>query len=126
TPSDYIPTFLLWFFFGLFGAHRFFWGNELAKYQLILLLLGPVFFLVGVGFIMIIALQIWWLIDFCLLPSIIAGAKEKRNSRNVNRVMVTSAIAQPMQRPVYVHSVPVQPVYAQPAYAQPVYAQHPV
>ena len=59
-------AYLLWFFLGSFGAHRFYLGcTGTAVAQLLLLLLGwiPVF----LGWVV---LGIWLLIDLFLIPGI--------------------------------------------------------
>nr|WP_137676255.1 TM2 domain-containing protein [Parerythrobacter lutipelagi] len=60
-------AYVLWFFLGGFGAHRFYLGQTgTAIAQLLLLLLGWI--PVGLGWI---ALGVWWLIDAFLIPGII-------------------------------------------------------
>ena len=60
-------AYLLWFFLGGFGAHRFYLGRTASGIaQLLLLLLGWIPLFVG-WFV----LGIWWLIDAFLIPDII-------------------------------------------------------
>ena len=59
-------AYLLWFFVGLFGAHRFYLGvTGTAVFQLILGLLGFVTF-----FVAWIPLGIWLFVDLFLIPGI--------------------------------------------------------
>ena len=60
-------AYLLWFFLGGFGGHRFYLGRVASGAgQLLLLLFGwiPLFF----GWIV---LGIWWLVDAFLIPDMI-------------------------------------------------------
>ena len=71
-------AYVLWFFLGGFGAHRFYLGRTgSAVGQLLLLLLGWI--PVGLGWI---ALGIWWLIDAFLIPGII----EQEDMKTIQRL----------------------------------------
>jgi TM2 domain-containing membrane protein YozV len=72
-------AYLLWFFLGGFGAHRFYLGQTgTAIAQLLLLLLGwiPVF----IGWIV---LGLWLLVDLFLIPDI----ARRKNMELVNLMM---------------------------------------
>jgi TM2 domain-containing membrane protein YozV len=65
-------AYLLWFFLGSFGGHRFYLGQTgTAITQLLLLIIGWTTIIVGVGIFMLIALGIWVLIDAFLIPGMV-------------------------------------------------------
>jgi TM2 domain-containing membrane protein YozV len=74
-------AYLLWFFLGGFGAHRFYLGQTgTAITQLLLCVLGwlPLF----IGWMI---LGVWWLIDAFLIPGII----EEQNMKLVDSLTDT-------------------------------------
>lgn len=74
-------TYLLWFFLGTFGAHRFYLGRISSGVGMLMLaLLGwlPLF----LGWV---ALGIWWLIDAFLIPDIIRAENMKAIDRIESR-----------------------------------------
>jgi len=59
-----VIAYLLWFFFGYFGVHRFYLGKiPSGILMLALLVLGSLTTMIGIGFVLLAALGIWWLID---------------------------------------------------------------
>jgi TM2 domain-containing membrane protein YozV len=57
-------TMLLWFFLGGFGAHRFYLGHtNSAVLMLVLQLVGIATACILVGYIFIVAVWIWWIVD---------------------------------------------------------------
>ncbi len=53
-----VVAYLLWFFLGIFAAHRFYLGRPLSA------ILQILSYFILIGFI-------WWVIDFFLLPGLI-------------------------------------------------------
>lgn len=71
-------AYVLWFFLGYFGAHRFYLGNvNSGLIQFALLALGWI-----PGFAGWFILAIWWLIDAFVLP----GLTERRNLAMLDRL----------------------------------------
>ncbi len=97
-------AYLLWFFLGGFGAHRFYLGKTgTAITQLIITLIGcfTLFPLIITG--------IWWIVDAFLIPGIIQGHTEqtRRDARlEVAALQVAGASAsQPQGWPAHLATV---------------------
>jgi TM2 domain-containing membrane protein YozV len=76
-------AYLLWFFLGGFGAHRFYLGQTgTAVAQLILFILGWLTLIVGVGLLLLIAVGIWLFVDLFLIP----GIAREQNLRLADRL----------------------------------------
>jgi TM2 domain-containing membrane protein YozV len=80
-----LASYVLWFFLGYIGAHRFYLGRPVSG--LLMLALSAVTLvisLVSFGFLAFlwVIVGLWWLIDALLIPGIVAG----RNSRMADRV----------------------------------------
>ncbi len=67
-------AYLLWFFLGMFGAHRFYAGRIASAVVLLLLTLVSLLlsFLV-IGLFLLVIPAVWWLIDALLIPGMISG-----------------------------------------------------
>lgn len=83
-----IVAYVLWFFLGYVGAHRFYLGRPVSG--LMMLALSAVVFILtlvsfGVlGFLWFLV-GLWWLIDALLIPGIVAG----RNTRIADRIFAS-------------------------------------
>ena len=68
-------AYLLWIFLGMFGGHRFYAGKTgSAIAQLIISLIGWALTLVVIGFLPLLFVGIWVLIDAFLIPQWIRNA----------------------------------------------------
>lgn len=80
-----VVAYVLWFFLGYVGAHRFYLGRPLSGF-LMLALSGVVLLLTLVtfgvlGFLWFVV-GLWWLVDALLIPGMAASS----NSRIADRV----------------------------------------
>jgi TM2 domain-containing membrane protein YozV len=76
-------AFLLWWFVGLFGAHRFYLANSgSATIMLALTLVSIPLMCVYVGFFILFAVSVWWLIDAFLIPDMVCNY----NNRLIGRL----------------------------------------
>ena len=72
-----VVAYLLWFFLGYFGVHRFYLGYVVSG--LILLAcwaVGSLLSVIYVGFVILAIPAIWWVIDLFLIPGM---ARERNN-----------------------------------------------
>jgi TM2 domain-containing membrane protein YozV len=80
-----LVAYLLWFFLGYVGAHRFYLGRPVSGFiMLALSAVTLVITLVSFGVLSFLwfVVGLWWLIDALLIPGIVAG----RNTRIADRV----------------------------------------
>lgn len=65
-------AYLLWWFLGMFGAHRFYLGQiGSAVAMLIITLVSFLLTFIFIGFIGLLAVGIWWIIDAFLVYQIV-------------------------------------------------------
>jgi len=65
-----VVAYLLWFFLGGFGAHRFYMGRVGSGIgMLALCLASAVLSVVGIGLLGYLALMVWWIVDAFLINS---------------------------------------------------------
>ena len=80
-------AYLLWFFFGMFGAHRFYLGeNGTGAAILILTVLSILTSIVGIGLVLLFVPGIWVFVDLFLIP----GIARKHNSALATNLGVSS------------------------------------
>jgi TM2 domain-containing membrane protein YozV len=62
-------AYVLWFFLGSFGAHRFYMGRNGSGFGMLGLCLGSMLLtLVLIGVVGFLALGVWWVVDAFLIP----------------------------------------------------------
>ena len=80
-------TYLLWFFLGFCGGHRFYAGKTgSAVAQLALSIIGWALLFVAIGIVPLIAVGIWVLIDAFLIPGWIRNSNVLLATSLTNRV----------------------------------------
>lgn len=69
-----LVAYLLWFFLGYFGAHRFYLGRWISGVIMLALFgIGSALAFILVGYIPLAFVAIWWVIDAVLIPGMIAA-----------------------------------------------------
>lgn len=81
-------AYVLWFFLGSLGAHRFYLGRTgSAVGMLVLCILGWLtVWMMGLGLIFLIPLGIWLLVDIFLIP----GMATQQNNQLINQLTATT------------------------------------
>ncbi|MBM3548488.1 MAG: TM2 domain-containing protein [Alphaproteobacteria bacterium] len=78
-----IVAYLLWFFLGMFGMHRFYLGRWFSGLILLLFtLVAGALYVVLVGMALMAIPGLWWLIDALLIP----GMTRSYNNELVDEV----------------------------------------
>ena len=73
--SSIVVAYLLWWFLGWAGGHRFYMGRPISAIMMLLLsVIGTVLSWVLVGFLLLVPVGLWWLIDAFLIPGWIRDA----------------------------------------------------
>ncbi len=73
-------TYVLWFFLGGVGAHRFFTGNTFSAVVMLMLGVFGIFLalvFLPVGMFLFIVLGIWYVVDIFLIPGLVVKCNEK-------------------------------------------------
>lgn len=87
-------AYLLWFFLGSLGGHRFYLGRVgTGLLMLAMLIVGFATVAVGFGAIVWVILGIWLLVDLFLIPGIIRNDKEKLRQRLTMQALTSSTAA---------------------------------
>lgn len=61
--KNVVVAYLLWWFLGLFGAHRFYLSKSNGATMLIISILSFLTMVIVVGYIGLLAMLIWWVFD---------------------------------------------------------------
>lgn len=69
-----VVAYLLWFFLGCFGAHRFYFGKTGSAIGMLgLNIASAVLSVIAIGFVGYLALFIWWVVDAFLIGKWLKG-----------------------------------------------------
>ena len=75
-----LVAYLLWIFLGYFGAHRFYLRRYASGFvQLLLFGVGTITAPILIGYVFLMLLAFWWILDFLLIPGMID--RDVRNMR---------------------------------------------
>ena len=69
-----VVAYLLWFFLGGFGAHRFYFGKTGSAIGMLgLNIASAVLSVIAIGFVGYLALLVWWVVDAFLIGKWLKG-----------------------------------------------------
>lgn len=69
-----LVAYLLWFFLGCFGAHRFYFGKTGSAIGMLgLTIASAVLSVIMIGFLGYLALFVWWVVDAFLINKWLSG-----------------------------------------------------
>lgn len=72
TKKSLPVSYILWWFLGTFGAHRFYMGRtSSAIVMLVITLVSIPLTLVFIGVLGFMAIGVWWIVDAFLIPGIV-------------------------------------------------------
>ncbi|MCX8282450.1 NINE protein [Phyllobacterium sp. 0TCS1.6C] len=84
-------AYVIWFFLGTLGMHRFYLGRTgSGAIMLILFIIGAVTAVAGVGLIILGLLGLWALIDAFLIPGMVQKQKEQVRQRLTKEALTFS------------------------------------
>lgn len=61
--QNVVLAYILWWFLGIFGAHRFYTGQSKGWLYIVLTIIGFVTSYIIIGWFIIFGVFIWWIID---------------------------------------------------------------
>jgi len=78
-----LVAYLLWFFLGWLGLHRFYLGYMLSGVlMLVLWVVGTVLSVVLIGYLILVVPVLWWAVDALLIP----GMATARNNEIIAEI----------------------------------------
>ena len=81
-------AYVLWFFLGGLGVHRFYIGRTGSGIAMLLILIvGWLTTVFVVGFALLVALGIWWIVDAFLLSGMVSAYNNSLASRLSNNAL---------------------------------------
>lgn len=85
-------AYLIWFFLGGFGGHRFYLGRSGSAFaQLAMTIIGAITLPVGIGAILLIINGIWILVDAFLIPGMVQAQKDQVRQSLMTNALISSA-----------------------------------
>ena len=89
-------AYLLLIFLGWLGVHRFYLGcTGTGVTMLILFVLGLLTAPIGVGFVLLLVLGIWCLVDLFLIPGITRADRDQLRQRMAGEMQIAAAPTSP-------------------------------
>ena len=84
-------AYVLWFFLGPFGAHRFYLGRVGSGIgMLVLFWLGAFTAVLVVGWVFLLAYGVWWIVDVFLIPGMVDADRRIKRTQIANEISATS------------------------------------
>ena len=65
--KNVLIAYILWWFLGFFGAHRFYIGKEKAIIMLLITIFSFITLVISIGYIGLLVMFMWWIFDGIML-----------------------------------------------------------
>jgi TM2 domain-containing membrane protein YozV len=84
-------AYLLWFFLGGAGAHRFYLGQKSSGFAMLgLLVVGIITTPIVIGSVLLVTLAIWAIVDAFLIPGLVQKQKDETRRRLTADAQISS------------------------------------